>query len=168
MYPALVRLSTVVALTVPLVASPALALAAPPPASGLHMTTATDLTSDATPPDDDAVPAPAHDMGEMDGAVDSGETDHADPWDSGHSEHDHPSGEAGEAGEADDSSDGHTDHAPPPKDRPRVQLLSAFGGLNGAVLVSAALVRRHDRKHPRHRPRASAAPTAADRRRTSR
>ena len=165
MYPALVRLSTVVALTVPLVASPALALAAPPPASGLHTTTATDLTSDTTPSDDDAVQAPAHDMGEMDGPVDTGETDHADPWGSEHSEHDQPSGEAGEAG---DSSDGHTDHTPPPKDRPRVQLLSAFGGLNGAVLVSAALVRRHDRKHPRHRPRASAAPTAADRRRTSR
>lgn len=170
MHPALVRLSSVVALAVPLATFPALAAAAAPPVGTVLVSRP---ASDASPPADDPGAPPDHDMEGM---------DRSDPWAVEHShdeapvdehadEHDGEHGaDPGDEHGADpgDEHGGHTGPAPAAPDRPRTEVLSAFGALNGAVLVSAALLRRRERNHPRHRPRAGADLSAADRRSTSR
>ncbi|PVU83817.1 hypothetical protein DDP54_13380 [Cellulomonas sp. WB94] len=60
----------------------------------------------------------------------------------------------------------HTEHGAEPAEgaigataRPRVAVLSTFAGVNGAVLISASVLRRRDRaRHPR-RQRGSTPPT---------
>ena len=47
-----------------------------------------------------------------------------------------------------------------PQARPRAAVLSTFAGVNGAVLVAAAFLRRRDRITPRHRPRAGSSSPA--------
>ncbi|NUU15659.1 hypothetical protein HP550_00150 [Cellulomonas humilata] len=137
MHPAFVRLPAVVALATSLIGYPALAFATPP-------STATLISAGAEPADPSA---PAHDMSDMEG-MDHGEADtEPDEPAAGHDEHGGSTG-----GNAD---------ATPTSDRPRAAVLSTFVGLNAAVLVTAAVLRRRDRDRPRHRPRPAATPTAA-------
>lgn len=159
MHRALVRLSSVVVLAVPLTAFPALALAAAPPAAVGTALVARPAT-DASPAADGPAVPPEHGMDGMEGM------DHSDPWAVEHSHDEAPVDQHDD--EHSDEHGSHTAPAPAPPGRPRTEVLSAFGALNGAVLFSAALLRHRERKHPRHRPRGSAAPSATNQPRTSR
>ncbi|MEP7763920.1 hypothetical protein [Sanguibacter sp. 25GB23B1] len=128
MHTALVRLWSVVALTVPLATYPTLALAVPE-----HQQVTVDYASQTAGPVTDVDPLPegpatppADDMEGMQGM------DHSTPVEEEHGEHE-------------ETSDDHPDEVAPTPDRPRVPVLSAFGGLNAVVLVSAAVLRRRRR-----------------------
>jgi hypothetical protein len=61
---------------------------------------------------------------------------------------------------------GHTGHGVEPAmnatgaaERPRITVLSTFAGVNGAVLISAGVLRRRDRARHPHRQRRSTPPT---------
>ncbi|PFG32416.1 hypothetical protein [Sanguibacter antarcticus] len=130
MYVALVRLSSVVALTVPLAAYLALTIAVPE-----HQEVTVDyvsqpagLATDDGPLPEDPTTPPAGDMEDMEGM------DHSTPVEEEHGQHE-------------GTSDDHPDEVAPTPDRPRVPVLSAFGGLNAVVLVSAAVLRRRKRHH---------------------
>jgi len=70
----------------------------------------------------------------------------------------------GMAGMDDDSATGgqaeHGDAASGSAARPRTAVLSAFVGVNGAVLVTAGVLRRRDLTRHQRRPRRSPAPTS--------
>lgn len=55
----------------------------------------------------------------------------------------------------------HDDGAEAPPARPRAAVLTSFFVVNSGVLVAAALLRRHDRSKPSHRPRPVAGAPAA-------
>ena len=164
MHPALVRLPAVVALAAALSAVPAVALATADPTSDApHTVSGHEGTSEhahggSTGTSGEVEPtvaatATTHDMGEMAGLDDMEGMDHG----GGTEGADHPSGAHDEHGEG---PSGHTPD-PAPDGRPRAAVLSGFTGLNAAVLVTAAVLRRRDRARPRHRPRPTGTPTPA-------
>ncbi|GEL97342.1 hypothetical protein [Cellulomonas terrae] len=158
MHPTLVRLPAVVALAASLTVVPAAAFATPPDAVRQGNSSGSDAGAE---PQEAGTGSSTHDMEDMEGAdaVDDMEgmpdmegMDHGD----GSTETDD---EPAEHSEHSQSTGGDSD-ATTSTARPRTAVLSAFGGLNAAVLVGAAVLRRRDRDRPRHRPRPSATPTA--------
>lgn len=139
MHPALVRLPAVVALAASLTGYPAFAFATTPSAAQL----VTLVSAGAVAEPADPTSPPAHDMSDMEGMDHTGADTEPDESAAGHSEH------------------GASTDATPSSARPRAAVLSTFAGLNAAVLVVAAVLRRRDRDRPRHRPRPAAAPAAA-------
>lgn len=103
-----------------------------------------------------------HAEGEDDHDAEPAVEDHsrhgAEPADDAHSDHgaepatqdDHDDAGAGGGGH----DDGHGTAEGPAPERPLAAVLATFAGVNGAVLVTATVLRRRDRARPRHRPRA--------------
>ena len=163
MHPALVRLPAVVALAAALASYPALtaypasAMAAPPRDIAVQQAAAVEDhtqhgagsgTEADVQPDDVATP-PADDMEGMEGM---------EGMDHGGAE---PESDEGSTGGHGEGTGGHGDEAAPSGARPVVPVLSAFVGLNAAVLITAAVLRRRDRDRPRRGPRPAATPTPA-------
>ncbi|ADG76553.1 hypothetical protein Cfla_3684 [Cellulomonas flavigena DSM 20109] len=187
MHPALVRLPVAVALAVPLLGVTTSAMAAPESAAVVQQDTTDHDTTEHDPAPADAgtdtdqqgdgpaleQTAPIQDMegmAPMEGMDHSGageDSTHDEGHDAGTgsedtaprdtggvgAEHDSTTGEHGDGGHADEG----TASAP----RPLAAALSTFAGVNSAVLVAAAVLRRRDRARPRHRPRAGATPFPA-------
>lgn len=103
--------------------------------------TADPATDAGLQPEDPSTP-PADDMEGMEGM------DHSTPVEEEHGQHE-------------ETSDTHPDEVTTTPDRPLVPVLSAFGGLNALVLVSAAVLRRRKRHHEPPRRRDSDLPLTA-------
>lgn len=158
MHPVLRRIPPALALTVPLVVTGMAATGLP----ALGMPTGNE---DATDPHAEMSGAEHGDVGAVTSDHDAtSETAWVEPPLGEHD--DSPSGEHDDmpATEHDSGDETPTDHGEDTaQPRPRTAVLSAFAGVNGAVLGAAALLRRRDRATPRHRPRtdgASPTPTA--------
>ncbi|WP_258725243.1 hypothetical protein [Cellulomonas sp. NS3] len=184
MHPALVRLPVAVALALPLVGASTLALPAPAAAAAVHQDTAeheatshdhaATQPSPGTPADDPALD-PAAPTRDAPGAEPMAGTDHADAGEGSTHEEGHDSGngsdevpaDTGVAGGHDETtgehaeSGGHAEENAAPVARPRAAVLSTFVGVNAAVLIAAAVLRRRDGNRPRHRPRPAGTPTTA-------
>lgn len=157
MHRVLVRLPAVVALAVTLAGYPALALATPPSATASHVTApvrgraAVRLATDGSAEPQDATTAPAHDMEGMESTDDMEGMEGMEGMDHG----------SAESESSEEHAVGHTDEATSAAPRPRVAVLSAFAGLNAAVLLTAAVLRRRKRGRPLHGPRPAATATAS-------
>lgn len=184
MHPALVRLPVAVALALPLVGASTLVLPAPAATAAVRQDTAEHETTShdhaATqpsagraadgPPLDPATPGQV-----LTGVEPENGTDHADSGqgsaheeghDSGSGADEAPTDTGGAGGHGETTGEhaengGHAEDGAAPVARPRAAVLSTFVGVNAAVLIAAAVLRRRDRHRPRHRPRPAGAPTTA-------
>lgn len=145
MHPTLRRLPPVLALTVPLV---------------LAGTTATGLPAIGVFTDSEGASDPHAEMSETEHSESTEPTEEHETKPT--EEHDSTPAEEHETMPAEEHEGGETEeHAEEaPQARPRTAVLSTFAGVNGAVLASAAFLRRRDRARPQHRPRAVSAPPA--------
>lgn len=161
MHPALVRLPVAVALALPMVGAPALVLGATEATAAVHQDTADHVHEAA-----EVTPTPTPSSDDMTGMEPMPGMDHSGADDESTHEEGHESGTTPEdaTGTGDETTGEHSEHADEgaaPTSRPRAAVLSLFAGVNGAVLITAGLLRRRDRNRPRHRPRPAAVSTLA-------